>query len=93
MVRPSACSEARDHIGSLFDIPTLVKSICVFQRGSLLQGIAGGLEDAERVLVAVELGQGDYLDMLGVQVGLGLGENVVGGLEDLVVIVDGGPLQ
>lgn len=71
----------------------LVESVSVFESRSLLQRIASFLENAQGVLVAIELGQSDDLDMLGMEIGFGLCQDGIGRGQDFFMIVDGRPLQ
>lgn len=69
---PSPASVTGHDIHSLTESPALVEGVPILQSSSPLQGITGFLEHAQRVFVAVELRQGDELDMLGMEIGFGL---------------------
>lgn len=77
MTRAAIVGYLRHHINRLLQPTTFVEGISVFHSRPALQFVSGLFKHAQAVLIAVKFQQGDYFDVLGVDIGLGLREGFV----------------
>lgn len=89
----AAVGDLRDDVDRGIKLTGLVQSVGVFKSSFLLQRITSVFKNSQAVVVAVEFHQSHHLGMLSLDVRLGFRQCGISGLEEFIVIVDGGALE